>query len=138
MAEVYLALWEATPEEETGECRRLAEVVRKICGRLRLSRYAARARAQRIQGMYDWLIGKPAQARRGWQKSMELAERLHMPFELGQAHYEIGRHLSIDDPQRAEHLTRARDIFAQIGAAYDRSLAEAALAAQSLPNFAQQ
>ncbi len=42
-----------------------------------------------------------------------------MPYEQGLAHYEIGRHLAVDDPARQAHLARAAEIFGQLEAAYD-------------------
>ena len=35
-----------------------------------------------------------------WNKSLNAAERLAMPYEQGRAYYELGRHLPPDHPSR--------------------------------------
>jgi hypothetical protein len=40
-----------------------------------------------------------------------------MPREQGLTHYEIGRHLPANDPNRQKYLNRAVEIFAQLQAA---------------------
>ncbi len=121
-AEVYLTLWEAqVPEPD------LDRLARKACKSLRS--YArvfpiGEPRSLLWQGLYDWLDGKPAKAQRAWQESLGVAERLNMPFDQGLAHYEMGRHLDAEDPARRQHLDRARDLFAGLGASYHMALAE--------------
>jgi hypothetical protein len=44
------------------------------------------------------------------------AHQLHMPYEQGLAHYEIGRHLPSSHPQQQEHLQQALTLFARVGA----------------------
>jgi hypothetical protein len=39
-----------------------------------------------------------------------------MPFDEGLVHFEIGRHLHSSQPQRAQHLSQAREIFERLGA----------------------
>jgi len=41
-----------------------------------------------------------------------------MPYEQGLAHYEIGRHLDPNDPDRAVHLDAARDLFTRVHATH--------------------
>jgi len=58
-----------------------------------------------------------------------------MPYEQRRAHYEIGRHMPHQQKRpgewsRQEHLRRAGDIFAELGATYDLARAEAALAGE--------
>jgi hypothetical protein len=55
------------------------------------------------------------------------AERLAMPCEQGRAHYQIGRHLPVGDPAQQAHLTRAGEIFADIGALYELGHVQAAM-----------
>jgi hypothetical protein len=76
-------------------------------------------RAYLWQGTFEWLSGRPYVARELWQKSLTAAEHLAMPYAQGLAHYELGRHLPPGAPARAGHLSQARDIFTQLGAAYD-------------------
>src|SRR5262245_30533576 len=65
------------------------------------------------QGRYYWLGGKPSQARQAWQKGLTIATQLAMPYEQALAHYEIGRHLEENDPDRQKHLGRAGEILTQ-------------------------
>jgi hypothetical protein len=87
-----------------------------------------RPRAYLWQGLFEWLSGRPTQAHQLWRKSLAAAERLDMPYAQGLAHFEIGRHLPPDDPNRSKHLTQACRLFIQLGAAYDLQRAQEALA----------
>ena len=52
-----------------------------------------------------------------------------MPYEEGQAHYELGRHASGET--RRHHLARAIALFARLGA--DHDLRQAIAAARQAP-----
>jgi tetratricopeptide (TPR) repeat protein len=125
-AEVYLALWEANhPQPDLGD------LARKACKTLRgFARVFSigQPRASLWQGLYEWLAGKPAKASKAWHESLDAAERLSMPYDQGLAHYEIGRHLAQNDPARRKHLTRAGELFADLGASHNLRLAEEELA----------
>lgn len=143
-AEVFLALWEtktisdfrqrapwvlpildlSEPEANNrkSEIQNLKSKSRQACQAMRAFARIflfARPRAWLYQGLCYWLAGQPNQAHRAWRKSLVIAERLAMPYEQGRAHYEIGRHLSPDDPAREDHLARSGEIFARLGAAFD-------------------
>ncbi len=75
--------------------------------------------ALRLQGLYEWLHGNTAQARRWWYQSLAEAERLGMRYELGLTHLEIGRRLGESEPQERSHLEKAEAIFSEIGAELD-------------------
>ena len=127
VAEVYLALWEASHDQPPAERTVLAQCARHACQELRRYAYVfpiSQPRAWLWQGLYEWLAGKPGKARKAWHKSLAAAERLAMLYEQGLAHSEIGRHASA--PERHLHLARACAIFAQLGAAYDLARAETA------------
>jgi hypothetical protein len=62
-----------------------------------------------------------------WNKSLNAAERLGMPYEQGRAHYELGRHLPPGHPGRQAHLRRAGELFADIGASYELTHAQTAM-----------
>jgi len=122
--DVYLSLLEAflNGEHSSGTQASLRKLARQACKGLR--GYArvfpiARPRALICQGLYGWLRGNPRQAHKTWRKAQARAENLAMPYEQGLAHYEIGRHLPVDDPGRGEHLSRAVDIFSRLDAAWD-------------------
>lgn len=118
--EVYLALWEADPKGV--DAGKLAQSALPACKAMHtFSRIfpIGQPRAWLCRGLYDWLSGKHRQAHRDWQKGLAWAEKLHMPHDLGLAHYEIGRHLKTSDLDREKHLAQAYALFHRIGAAYD-------------------
>jgi tetratricopeptide (TPR) repeat protein len=78
------------------------------------------------EGMYNHFNGKPKQAFTDWKKCLEFAEHNHQPYELGRAHYEIGRRLEFSDPMRAKHLACAVEIFERLNAPYELNLARTA------------
>ena len=74
--------------------------------------------AMRLKGTYEWLKRRPSAAKKWWNKSLNLADQMGMPYHSGLAHLEIGRRLK----ERA-HLEQAETLFRQVGAEWD--LAEA-------------
>jgi hypothetical protein len=94
-------------------------------GLRRLRRYArsfpmARPRALVYLGWSHWLQGRHGPAHRAWTRAIGEAERLAMPWELANAHHQLGRHLAAGERSRlgldqAGHLDRARAIFAALG-----------------------
>lgn len=66
------------------------------------------------QGQFEWLSGRPRAAQQWWQKGLAAAERLAMPFDVGLAHYEIGRHLPLSHADRERNLLAAGEIFDQL------------------------
>jgi tetratricopeptide (TPR) repeat protein len=127
IAEAYLGAWEAGLHRPGADVRKFSDEARRVCRAMRMTRYAAKVRALRCQGLYAWLAGQYSKAMKMWQDSLTRAQALNLPHEEAQACYEIGRHLPETDPRRAEHLARARELFAKIGAKYDLALVEAAL-----------
>ncbi len=117
VAETYLTLW------ETEQLTFKRSTVRRACCQA-LRSYArvfpiGRPQAYLWRGLFEWMSGRRYLARKLWAKSLAAAERLAMPYAQGQAHYQIGRHLPLDDPTRTGHLNRAAEIFGSIEAAYD-------------------
>jgi predicted ATPase/DNA-binding SARP family transcriptional activator len=94
-------------------------------GLRRLRRYArsfpmARPRALVCLGWSHWLQGRHGAAHRAWTRAIGEAERLAMPWELANAHHQLGRHLAAGersplDLDQTEHLEQARSIFAALG-----------------------
>jgi hypothetical protein len=115
VAEVYLSLWEAGDASLRRRARSACRVLRRIA----FMNPIARPRADLMDGLVAWLEGKRGRARRLWQRSRGVAERLGMPHETALACYEIGRHLARTDPARGEILERALDVFTEIGATFD-------------------
>jgi len=84
-------------------------------------------RALLYEGLHQWLSGKQDKALQTWEKSLAVAEKLNMRYDIGLAHLEIGRHLPLEESNRRKHLDAATDLFTDIGAGYDLTRAEAAL-----------
>jgi hypothetical protein len=94
-------------------------------GLRRLRRYArtfpmARPRALACLGWSHWLHGRHGPAHRAWTRAIREAERLAMPWELANAHHQLGRHLAAGERSPlglgpTEHLARARSIFEALG-----------------------
>jgi class 3 adenylate cyclase/tetratricopeptide (TPR) repeat protein len=121
LAEAYLGLW------ESGD-RSAAQLARQACAALRQYARAvpiAAPRAWSCEGLGAHLAGHHRHGLAAWRKSLAVAERLGMPCEQARAHYQLGRHLPVNDPAREAHLTRAGEIFADIGALYELARVQA-------------
>jgi len=79
------------------------------------------------QGVFQWLSGGSDSAQKLWLKGLVAAKALDMPYDEGLLHYEIGRHLPLEDPARSEHLSLACEIFERLEASYDLAQAQEAL-----------
>src|SRR6266851_2247069 len=90
-------------------------------------------RLRLCQGSLYWSTHKPIEALRAWRDGLTAAERLDMRYEQALAHYEVGRHLPTEDPQREDHLRRACELFEGCRASFYLSLTRQTLAA---PAFA--
>jgi class 3 adenylate cyclase/tetratricopeptide (TPR) repeat protein len=116
-AEAYLSLWETGQTGADGQ-----QLAADALGRLR--RYAGvfpvgRPRTALLAGRHDWLRSRRDAAMQSWDRAIQLAEGLSMPYEQGLAHYEIARHLEPTDPARANHLAVSRDLFSGLHASRD-------------------
>lgn len=85
------------------------------------------SRASIWKGLYHWLTGKTSRAHALWRDALSVAQQRGLPFDQALAHYEIGRHLKLDDPAGRQHLQQAVEIFDRLGAVYDRKEAQAVL-----------
>ena len=56
---------------------------------------------------------------KAWRKGLNLAERLEMPYQQGQFHHELARHLPESDRRREVHAVRALELFTELGSQYD-------------------
>jgi tetratricopeptide (TPR) repeat protein len=112
-AEVYLNLWYdgAIDDQAAERASRACEVLHKYARVFPVGRVAELL----WQGRYHWQSGKAAKAHRMWRASLEMAEQFGMSYDLGLAHYEIGRHLPMDRTERQAHLTSAVDLFSEVG-----------------------
>ncbi len=140
VVETYLTLWDIETDHKESKSQ-VANQESEIQNRKSSARRAYKAlrsytrvfpigqpRSYLCRGLTAWLSGQTYSARRLWAKSLEAAEKLNMPYAQGLAHYEIGRHLSLDDTARVEHLTQASEIFTRLEATYDLRRTQDALA----------
>jgi len=131
IAAVYLALWEIEARPGPAKTSPLKAAAQRAV--LNLRRHAriypiSRPYFWLTRGRYHWLSGKPAQAHQAWDKALDEARRLAMPYEQGLTLVEIGRHLADDQPDRQQCLGQARQIFERLGVAYDGSMTGASQA----------
>jgi class 3 adenylate cyclase/tetratricopeptide (TPR) repeat protein len=123
VTEVYLGLWMAGDPTAARPAQEARAALRRFARTFR----AARPRAWLYEGLTAHHVGRTRQAVAAWNKSLNAAERLGMPYEQGRAHYELGRHLPPGHPGRQAHLRRAGELFADIGASYELTHAQAAM-----------
>ena len=70
--------------------------------------------ATRLQGVYEWLLGRNSSAEMYWNRSLAMAKEMDMRYDLAMTHLEIGRRLN-----SLEHLKQAETVFADLGAEWD-------------------
>lgn len=130
LAEVSLRRWaQAHGTPEAPARRRAAEQAVRALGRFAHTFPLGKARLLLCQGQARWLAGRPAEAMVLWQEALTVAARTRLPYEEGLAHLAIGSRLPADHPGRAQHLTRADEHFARLGAYYAAAEVDRALAA---------
>lgn len=103
LAEAYLCVAERT---EGGPRRAALAQAKGACkAALQLGRVSPEGGpgSQRLQGTYEWLRGKPAQAQRCWRQAEAAAEAQGSPFEQAEILREIGKRTG-----DADALERAR------------------------------
>ncbi len=126
VAETCLAAWEASAGSLPENRLPLARRAQWACDGL--AQYArlfpiGQPRMWLCRGLYAWLAGKPAQARRAWRKGLRSAMQLEMPFEEALLSYELGRHST--GIARRSHLRRAATLFARLNAVGELARVEA-------------
>ncbi|MBM3275697.1 MAG: hypothetical protein FJZ00_11130, partial [Candidatus Sericytochromatia bacterium] len=70
--------------------------------------------------------GKTAKAQRMWLKGLGEARRLGFPWDEARALSALGRSLPPGSADRKQHLEKAIEIFARLGAAHDLGIAREA------------
>jgi serine/threonine protein kinase/tetratricopeptide (TPR) repeat protein len=130
MVEVYLTLWEQASTQGSAERESLRKDARAAIQILRtFARILpiAKPYAQLARGGEAWLLGRASVAKEAWRAALAEAEKLAMPFEQARARFELGRHLSPQEPSRQEHLLRAKALFSELGAVDDLAMTQAEL-----------
>ena len=119
IAEVLLSLRESgwTPAAASAApVDRLADEAVDILWRFARQLPLGRPHAHLWRGLGAWLSGKPARAMRDWQTAAALGARLGLRYEVGRAHFEIGRHLPPGE-ERTRHVRAAREELERLGCA---------------------
>src|SRR3972149_1198238 len=89
VAEVYLTLWEQSSDRTPlAEPRQAGDTLRRFAKVFPIGQ----PRAWLWQGKHEQLSGNLIGAQAAWQSSLTAAEKLHMPYEQGLAHFALGRH----------------------------------------------
>ncbi len=85
--------------------------------------------AQRLHGLLEMANGDAGLAAQHFGRSVSIFDLLGDRYRSARAHYELGRAYALVQPDRAaEHLTRAVNIFRELGARVDLEKAENAAA----------
>jgi len=85
--------------------------------------------AQRVVGLSEMAKSEPASAAQHFGRSVSIFDLIGDRFRSARAHFELGRAYVVTQPERAEeHLTRALNIFRELGAKLDIERAENAAA----------
>jgi len=86
--------------------------------------------AQRLYGLLALARSDAPLAAQHFGRSVSISDLLGDRYRSARAHYDLGRAYVLAQPERAaEHLSRAVNIFRELGARLDLASAEAALAA---------
>ncbi len=96
---------------------------------------------QRLNGLAEMSGGDPASAAQHFGRSVSIFDLLGDRYRSARAHYELGRAYALSQPDRAaEQLSRAVNIFLELGARLDLAHAEQAVAAldRTAPDHARQ
>jgi hypothetical protein len=135
VAEVYLTVWERRGGGGApGEA--LVREAREACKAMRLFGRAfsfGEPFALLCDGLEAHLSGRREAAERAWRQCAARAAHLGMPYEEARAWLELGRHQSLEQPERRELLLRARALFSQLEAADELARTEAELARHTSP-----
>ena len=132
--EVIMTLCEMRAASGTRQSGRLWDQAGRACQNL--ARYArvfpvTRPSFLLWKGVNMLLAGHAPRARSCWEKSMAAAQKLQMPYDLGLAHLELGKHGRGEE--RFEHLAAAEKIFSRLGAEPDLEKVRAALRQPAAP-----
>jgi tetratricopeptide (TPR) repeat protein len=115
--EACLELWASGDTE----WRRPAKRSLKYLDKLARPFTVARPRALLYAGRIQLLDGRQRRARRLWKRSLDLATRLDLPYEIGRVHAELGlldRSVG-NEVAAARHMDEARALFVRLEAGFD-------------------
>ncbi len=118
LANLYAARSEETGATEA-ERKEFANSLARICALLAQFRmmYPIGRPAYALHlGRLHWLRGREQAAKRVWRHGITAARRFAMPYDEALLQHELARRLPIGETAQQTHATRARDLFAQVGA----------------------
>ena len=123
--ESCLDLWASGDAEWSRPARRSLKHLKKLARPFPVARPRALLYAGRIQ----LLDGHPRRARRLWQRSLDLATRLGLPYEIGRGHVELGLldRAGGDEGAAGRHLDDARAVFVRLEAGFDLARIDASV-----------
>jgi DNA-binding NtrC family response regulator/tetratricopeptide (TPR) repeat protein len=111
-------------EESAANLQSLAQLITDSPTDLLLS-----GEAQRLHGLLEMARGDAATAAQHFGRSVSIFDLLGDRYRSARAHYELGRAYAMAQPElAAEHLSRAVNVFRELGAPIDLHRAEAASA----------
>lgn len=115
--EACLDLWASGDADWRRPARRSLKHLDKLARPFTVARPRSLLCAGRIQ-LHD---GHPRRARRPWQRSLDLATRLDLPYEVGRSHAELGLldRSAGDEVASVRHLDEANAIFVRLEAGFD-------------------
>ena len=121
IAQALLSLQEAGWASDAASVPRVRQLADEAVDAL--SRFArqiplARPHAHLWRGLSAWLAGRTSRAMREWHAAASLGGRLGLRYEVGRAHFEIGRHLP-DGDSRTSYLRQAQEEFERLGCAVE-------------------
>ena len=120
MTETYLALWQtavvaAEIDRHKKRARQSILLIEQFAGIFPIGR----PRAAGFKGCFERLSGNHERAFKIWNKGLDAALKLEMPYEIGRLHLLMGENHELGTSERDRHLKPAADIFSEIGARHD-------------------
>jgi tetratricopeptide (TPR) repeat protein len=131
VADVYFELWEKALQDsnrqfDSDQYKLLAEKAIKLLRAFQKVLPIGQPVTLYYKGWYEWLTGNSQVAIHSWTKGLEAAKNFNMPYQEGLIRVKLGASLEGDANIRREHFERATQIFEQMGAAHDLTVAKEA------------
>ena len=129
VADVYFELWEKTLQDsnrnlDADKYTLLAEKALKLLRAFQKIFPIGQPVTLYYQGWYEWLTDKPQAAINTWNKGLESAKKLNMPYQEGLIRVRLGTSLQNDANGCREHFERAIQIFEKMGTVHELSIAK--------------
>ncbi len=117
-AEVVMGFWESEPEHASLYRTYATEAIHRV--RVYAELFSAgRGHMLVFAGLYEWLCGRTMLAFAIWEEVLTIAHEMQTPYALARAHFELGRHLPPEHPQRQQHLRQAGSLFEVLDTRWD-------------------